>query len=70
MECRQNFICKGRVVEISARAEILKTLGSNIGYPKLNTIYCDHMDECHKNSKDCKIIQTFKENVIKQLAKS
>ena len=40
-------------------------LGRSIGYPKLSTIYYDHMDECHKSSKDCEIIQNFKENAIK-----
>lgn len=68
MECSQKFVCEGRIVKLSAQAKILKTLGSNISYPKLSTIYCDHMDECHKRSKDCEIIQNFKENAIKELA--
>lgn len=51
MECSQKFVCEGRIVELSAQAKILKTLGNNICYPKLSVIYCDHMDECHKKSK-------------------
>ena len=69
MKCSQKFVCEGRIVELSAQAKILKTLGSNIGYPKLSAIYCDHMDECHKKSKDCEIIQNFKENAINKLTK-
>ncbi len=69
-ECSQKFICEGRIVKISALAEIVKTLGRNIGYPQLNSICCDYMDECHKRSKDCEIIQNFKENAIKNLTNS